>query len=147
MEIQNVNPTILSFAQLPSRRQQKRGSLKDRPEYVYDGILSMRHSGAPWGRNSYDEAPDDSPWPSEEDGDDSSLTEEPIDEQEIYGKDCLPPPYVDRHRPEALRRHELRRCFRSPSKLPWFLGSDPRRSLNLDTALATIRQLTFHSQT
>ena len=78
-EIQNANPTIA--AQLPSRRARKSAPSSRGPECKYDDILSGKHSAAPW-----DPDLNVSSWPSDSDHDDDGLTEEPIDEQEIYGQ-------------------------------------------------------------
>jgi len=79
--LQNANPLILSAAQLPSRRTPKVSSnAKHGAHSIYDDILSPN-------RNL-------SSWPSSDEEDESlsedlSMAEEPIDEQEIYGR---PPP-------------------------------------------------------
>ncbi len=84
-ELQNANPTILSAAQLPSRRKQKHPAARRGVGSKYDDLLSFKHSAVPWGSSR-----NISSWPSDEEDDDAAeldeFREEPIDEQEIYGK-------------------------------------------------------------
>ncbi len=85
-ELQNANPTILSSAQLPSRRKQKQAADRRGPEFKYDAVLSSTLTGGLWGLSRTT-----SSWPSDEEDDDDAFTEEPIDEQEIYGMFRLKP--------------------------------------------------------
>ena len=80
-ELQNANPTVLNAAELPSRRRNK--TVKRGPEYRFDDILSMKNVAKAWRPPK-----GFSPWPVDED-DEDDLTEEPIDEQEIYGISLL----------------------------------------------------------
>lgn len=77
--LDNANPTLLSLDQLPSRQRKRAAAGSNGPETRFDHILSLKHSSAPLDLSS-------SLWPSsDEDERESELTEEPIDEQEIYG--------------------------------------------------------------
>jgi hypothetical protein len=82
-ELDNANPTILNVSQLPSRRQ-KQTPVPRGPESIYDDLIFGK-AYVPWRSASRNF----SSWPSDpEDEDDYStdgFTEEPIDEQEIYG--------------------------------------------------------------
>jgi hypothetical protein len=78
-EMQNSNPTILNAADLPTRL---RSSSTKKPG-AYGGIFasaipSFVHSTDPFSTSPYSS--------SESESDDDELLEEPIDEQEIYGK-------------------------------------------------------------
>ena len=94
-ELQNANPVILNAAQLPSRRLGKETASRRGPEFKFDDILAPKTAGSLWV------APVSPPSPlssvssegalyDEVDafgGDDGDVfTEEPIDEQEIYGE-------------------------------------------------------------
>lgn len=70
-DLENANPTILSISQLPSRRR-KGTAARHGPDSKCDNIVYPKH---PW--------PYGSGWSSDEDYDDA---EEPLDEQDIYGK-------------------------------------------------------------
>ncbi len=104
-ELQNANPTILNAAQLPSRRLGKESAARRGPEFKFDAILAPKSQSA---RGAWSAAPVAPPSPpsslssggdvydgeDEVDGDalfgggedDEVFTEEPIDEQEIYGE-------------------------------------------------------------
>lgn len=78
--LDNANPTILNAAQLPTRRNKAGASFKG-PESLYEEIVTRKPSYMfpPYS------APD--AWTfDDEDSSDGQLTEEPIDEQEIYGE-------------------------------------------------------------
>ena len=80
--LENANPTILTQAQLPSRKQRKLGASSRGPHQKYDEIISLKRSAAPWRSSSLSSEEDEL-----DDGDDGEdYTEEPIDEQEIYGE-------------------------------------------------------------
>lgn len=85
-DFDNANPTVLSVSQLPSRSQVK-GHVRKGPDSKYDHILFPKQWWAGSSLNS-----DPSVWTSDEDEDDdlALATEEPIDEQEIYGKSYAP---------------------------------------------------------
>lgn len=77
-ELDNANPTILSAAELPTRRQaQKIKELTSESHGIRDLLM---------GNPSYAIDPFYMSDFSDTDTDDSTL--EPIDEQEIYGKSC-----------------------------------------------------------
>lgn len=77
----NANPTILTTAQLPTRRSKK--STHAHQE------LESRFSQQVLSRPQYLSTPFcDVSWPDDGSSDDE-FTEEPIDEQEIYGKPLL----------------------------------------------------------
>lgn len=79
-DLDNANPTILSAAQMPTR-QSKREAPKSGPFHKFDDVIFAK----PW----YLSEPfcdEDSLW-SEPEADHSQWTEEPIDEQEIYGEE------------------------------------------------------------
>ena len=58
-ELENANPTILSAAQLPSRRQQKLAAgMKKGPEFRFDHII---HGSDDSDSDSYTEEPIDEP--------------------------------------------------------------------------------------
>lgn len=98
-ELQNANPVILNAAQLPSRRLGKDTAAKRGPEFKFDSILAPKTKAAsgavsPWAvppvsppsplsSVSSGDAYDDVDAFGDDDGD--VFTEEPIDEQEIYG--------------------------------------------------------------
>lgn len=78
-EIQNSNPTILNAADLPSRLRQtapaKSGSY---PTGIFSSALpSVANQQDPFSSSPDSSEPSDS---------EDELMEEPIDEQEIYGK-------------------------------------------------------------
>lgn len=75
--LDNANPTILSLSSLPTRGQ-KHAVVRRGPESKYDDLLFPKHVG------SWDALRNVSSWPS--DDDDDELSEEPIDQQEIYGQ-------------------------------------------------------------
>lgn len=85
-DFDNANPTVLSVSQLPSRNLAK-GHVRKGPDSKYDHILFPKQWWAGSSLNS-----DPSVWTSDEDEDDdlTLATEEPIDEQEIYGKNYAP---------------------------------------------------------
>jgi hypothetical protein len=87
-ELDNANPTIRDVAQLPSRIGKQR-PIRRGPESKYDDLIfgKKRGSVSLFSRNV-------SSWPSDDDEDeedfvDGGFTEEPIDEQEIYGMQYL----------------------------------------------------------
>lgn len=98
-ELQNANPVILNAAQLPSRRLGKDSIAKRGPEFKFDDILAPKTKAAggsasvwaappvsppsPLSSVSSGDAYDDIDAFGGEDGD--VFTDEPIDEQEIYG--------------------------------------------------------------
>ena len=95
-ELQNANPTILNSAQLPSRRLGKSTSARRGPEFKYDGILTPATafgarapsppsslSSASSGGDVFDDV---DAYFGFNGADDEVFTEEPIDEQEIYGE-------------------------------------------------------------
>lgn len=98
-ELQNANPVILNAAQLPSRRLGKDTAAKRGPEFKFDDILAPKTKSAGGAVSSWAAPPVSPPSPlssvSSGDayddvdafgGDDGDVfTEEPIDEQEIYG--------------------------------------------------------------
>jgi len=77
-ELQNANPTVLTTAELPSRRRNK--TARRGPEYRFDDILSLKHVAQAWRPPK-----GFCPWPADDDDEEDEFTEEPIDEQEIYG--------------------------------------------------------------
>jgi metal-sulfur cluster biosynthetic enzyme len=87
-ELDNANPTIRDVSQLPSRRG-KQAPTRRGPEYKYDDLIFGKNQGSVsiFARNV-------SSWPSDDEDDDEDYadeggyTEEPIDEQEIYGTQC-----------------------------------------------------------
>ncbi|KAK3956011.1 hypothetical protein QBC32DRAFT_203863 [Pseudoneurospora amorphoporcata] len=85
-DLDNANPTVLSVSQLPSRNLAK-GHERRGPDSKYDHILFPKQW---WAGSSLNNDP--SVWTSDEDEDDdlTLATEEPIDEQEIYGKNYAP---------------------------------------------------------
>ncbi|CAK7273958.1 hypothetical protein SEPCBS119000_005924 [Sporothrix epigloea] len=99
-ELQNANPVILNAAQLPSRRLGKETASKRGPEFRFDDILSPKRksTGDPAAHWSVESVSPPSPLSSVSSADvfdnvdafggddDHVFTEEPIDEQEIYGK-------------------------------------------------------------
>ena len=90
--LENANPTILAAAQLPSR-QRRRGTRHDALQAKYDGLLRVTDIPAASfypGTDSSDSGSENGE--VEVDGD---LMEEPIDEQEIYGKQSLFHPRVN----------------------------------------------------
>lgn len=103
-ELQNANPVILNAAQLPSRRLGKDTAAKRGPEFKFDDILAPKTKSAGGAVSSWTALPVSPPSPlsslSSGDayddvdafgGDDGDIfTEEPIDEQEIYGMVSLP---------------------------------------------------------
>jgi metal-sulfur cluster biosynthetic enzyme len=82
-EMQNVNPTILSAADLPTRQRTKSAeqSGKKNPygETIYSSDLLRPLAKDPFAIDAYSSSEPDS------DADDEDLLEEPIDEQEIFG--------------------------------------------------------------
>lgn len=85
-DLDNANPTVLSVSQLPSRNLAK-GHVRKGPDSKYDHILFPKQW---WAGSSLNTDP--SVWTSDEDEDDdlTLATEEPIDEQEIYGENYDP---------------------------------------------------------
>ncbi len=79
--LENANPTILTNAQLPSRRHRKLAAAIRGPESRFDHILAASQSSSSSG----------SPWPSDASDDGDEFAEEPIDEQEIYGENAVRP--------------------------------------------------------
>lgn len=79
-DLDNANPTILSAAQMPTR-QSKREAPKSGPFHKFDDVIFAKawYLSEPF-------CDDDSLW-SETEVDHSQWTEEPIDEQEIYGEE------------------------------------------------------------
>lgn len=104
-DLENANPTILSVSQLPSRRH-KGAAARHGPDARCDSIVYPRQ---PWPYGSGSSEDED------EDGD------EPMDEQDIYGK----PPAS-----HSSRNHVHR-------DLPFLLFLSPQRECG-------IPQLTFH---
>jgi hypothetical protein len=86
--LDNANPTILSLSQLPSRRLKQVVS-RPGPESKYDDFLFPRQA-PDWGLPG-----SVSSWSSDDD-DDIRLTEEAIDEQEIYGEFVFPIAFLPR---------------------------------------------------
>ncbi len=131
-------PPILSAAQLPTRRAQHRAAAARGPETVYDDVLAMKASGAPWGGLA----------PGDGDGlgdGDADLAEDPIDEQEIYGEleSSVPlvaaPPLLPPLRPRCRRRRRLFPVshvsfFRVCLTLPDFPAAQPGDLLILTAA-------------
>lgn len=78
MDKDNASPTILNASQLPTRQRMKKRVLQD----DFDGGLLAEITRRP----SYlSGSSSDVPWSDESETDDD-FTDEPIDEQEIYGK-------------------------------------------------------------
>lgn len=71
-DLENANPTILNVSQLPSRRR-KGPAARHGPDSKCDNIVFPKHHW-PYGSTSSSD---------EEEGD---YGEEPMDEQDIYGK-------------------------------------------------------------
>lgn len=99
-ELQNANPVILNAAQLPSRRLGKDTASKRGPEFKFDDILlpKCKTTDNYTAYRAVQNVSPLSPLSSVSsanvfddvdafDGDDGDIfTEEPIDEQEIYGE-------------------------------------------------------------
>ena len=79
--LDNANPTILSASQLPTR--QKRSQPRRGPDTKYSDLILSKPSYL--SQPFYE---DEALWPRGETGDDD-FAAEPIDEQEIYGKNTL----------------------------------------------------------
>jgi hypothetical protein len=81
MDKDNANPTILTAAQLPTRQRAKKGT---ESQYPFDSEWTTEITRLP----SYLTGPlCDVPWSSDEsDLTEDDFTDEPIDEQEIYGE-------------------------------------------------------------
>ncbi|ROT42334.1 hypothetical protein SODALDRAFT_12903 [Sodiomyces alkalinus F11] len=77
--VENANPTILSHAELPTRQNKKRSTGKTGIEHQYDHIILARpdYLSPLYGT-------DDVAWFDGPLDDTDGLTQEPIDEQEIY---------------------------------------------------------------
>jgi hypothetical protein len=98
-EMQNVNPTILNAADLPTRQGNKSAHLDNRHHQEYEGTvffkdLALPELTDPFALHSSYTSSISSESENEEDGDDNTL-EEPIDEQEIYGKKMSPTKTLD----------------------------------------------------
>ncbi|EFX00836.1 hypothetical protein CMQ_1917 [Grosmannia clavigera kw1407] len=95
-ELQNANPTILSAAELPSRRLRRETTSRHGEEFRFDSILAPKRPDSLFWGASHIAALASPPSPASsissggdvydegDDGDDGVYTEEPIDEQEIY---------------------------------------------------------------
>ena len=79
-EIQNANPTIRSAADLPSRRRHVPSKPSRTPS------LGWLAAVVPPSADSVDPFTVDDDSSRSEDSDEGGETDEPIDEQEIYGK-------------------------------------------------------------
>jgi hypothetical protein len=80
-ELDNANPTIRDVSQLPSRRG-KQAQIRRGPESKYDDLIFGKKQGSLGIFRNV------SSWPSDDEDEDDyadGFTEEPIDEQEIYG--------------------------------------------------------------
>lgn len=87
-ELDNANPTIRDVSQLPSRRG-KPAPIRRGPERKYDDLIfGKKQSSVSILSRAV------SSWPSDDEEDEAdhadSFTEEPIDEQEIYGMRACP---------------------------------------------------------
>lgn len=81
-EIQNANPTILSTADLPTRKPAAAAATQRNKPDLYDGtIFADTLSSLAVQDDPFLESPSE----SEASEDDDNLLEEPIDEQEVYG--------------------------------------------------------------
>lgn len=91
MDKDNANPTILTAADLPTRQRAKKASAV---HSAFDSDLSAEITGLP----SYlSGVISDVPWSDESDETEDDFTDEPIDEQEIYGKITpMPPQHTSR---------------------------------------------------
>jgi hypothetical protein len=80
MDKDNANPTILTASQLPTRQQKTQQAAQNSFDAELIGSIACRPS--------YLSGPFcDVPWlDSDESSSDDDLADEPIDEQEIYGK-------------------------------------------------------------
>ncbi|EEY17626.1 FAM96B [Verticillium alfalfae VaMs.102] len=78
-DVDNANPTILTAAQLPTR-QSKKNLARKGPDNKYDGIILAKPD---FLSHPFCDA-DDFLWPDKDDANEE-FTQEPIDEQEIYG--------------------------------------------------------------
>jgi hypothetical protein len=92
-EMQNLNPTILNAADLPTRQLTSPGKSSDDIGGLFASALSPPNLRDPFAISVYD-SPD-----SESDAGD--LMEEPIDEQEIFGNIKLP--FVSRTPPAGSK--------------------------------------------
>lgn len=91
-ELDNANPTIRDVSQLPSRRG-KQAPLRRGPESKYDDLIFGKKQGSLGIFRNV------SSWPSDDEDEEDyadGFTEEPIDEQEIYG---MQPSYCNLHEP------------------------------------------------
>ena len=93
-DLDNADPTVLSVSQLPSRSQ-KRSPPRSGPDSKFDHVV-FQNKTWPWAVSDQDD----------DDLDDTDYAEDPIDEQEIYGK---PPAPV--------------RSIRARSRLPCFMSA------------------------
>jgi hypothetical protein len=93
----NANPTILNVSQLPSRAQ-KRSTARVGSDSKYDGVVL---SSPYWS----DASSDDSQEAREE------VTDDALDEQEIYGKHACGPAVIRAARPGSNRANS--RCRRN----------------------------------
>lgn len=81
-ELDNANPTIRDVSQLPSRRG-KQAPIRRGPECKYDDLIFAKKQSS---ASVFSRAV--SSWPSDDEDEAEyadGFTEEPIDEQEIYG--------------------------------------------------------------
>lgn len=83
-DVDNANPTILTAAQLPTR-QSKKNLARKGPDNKYDGIILAKPD---FLSRPFCDA-DDFLWPDRDDANEE-FTQEPIDEQEIYGTALCP---------------------------------------------------------
>ena len=110
----NANPTILSASQLPTRQKKKRPA-REGPDTKYSDIVLAKPAYlARWPSDGQSQPGASESWIGSDDGDDE-FTEEPIDEQEIYGR-SRPfsfPPALPRRDYNGVGRAVLRRGFYS----------------------------------
>lgn len=85
-EMQNVNPTILNAADLPTRQRTKSAQHPGKNPYgdtIFSSDLSQTLLKDPFAIDSYSSSE-----PESDVDDDENVLEEPIDEQEIFGVSC-----------------------------------------------------------
>lgn len=78
-ELQNANPTIINLSELPTRRRQKGA-----PQSYNDELTAFTPRAPHWDKHSSDIFGGS----GSETESDASYAGDPIDEQEIYGKDA-----------------------------------------------------------
>jgi len=86
----NANPTILNVSQLPTRQAKKKKVALSGPGTKYASLIFSRPAYLSSSASSSDDESTFDEWSGAEQGfTDDGFVEEPIDEQEIYGKIIL----------------------------------------------------------